>query len=120
MELHYVALAIENRRHLIELLRDVVEISSALSLFLGDDRIATAVPAERLAEWDVKVEREIARLPVICDQFFGKLRPGDLLGEFRSGWIGSITWPGNIIFSDEIEINVKLVHISDVKYRLSR
>ena len=103
--------------HQVHFLLKILQIGCALALLRRDYGRATAIPAERLAEWDVKVEREIARLPVICDQFFSELRPGDLVGEFRSGWIGSITWPGDIIFSDEIEINVKLVHINGVKYR---
>src|SRR4051812_17409407 len=91
MELHDVALAIQDRAHLIELLRDIVQVNAALALVLRNDRIATAVPAERLAERNVKVEREIARFCVIRDEFFGELRPGDLVRELRRGWVGGIT-----------------------------
>ena len=47
---------------------------------------------------------------LFADQFFRELRPGDLVGELGRRWIRCITRPGDIIFTDEVEITVELAH----------
>src|SRR5262245_41310144 len=101
MKLHDFPVRIQNSRHLIQLLRDVIEINAALPLVLCDDGVTAAIPAERLAERHMKVEREIARLFIIRDQFLGQLRPGDLVRKLRGRRVRGVARSGDVVFPDE-------------------
>src|SRR5436190_1079384 len=83
MELHGLASRIEQRAHLRDFLLEVIEIGFALRMIERDDGGAAAEPAERFAERDVEVDRQIAVGLVVLEgdgvrQEFSLLRDGEL------------------------------------------
>ena len=80
-------------------------------MICGDDRGATAEPAERFAERDVKINRKIAWRLIVGFNLFGKLLPRHITGELGRRRIAGVTRPGHVIFFYQIEIYVQRLHL---------
>ena len=90
MELDGLALRIQPGRHFCHFAAQGLDVGHALVVVEGDDGRAAAEPAERFAERDVKIEREVARRAVVLLDLRGKLFPRDGVGEFRRGRIADV------------------------------
>src|SRR5436190_20042625 len=77
-----------------------------------DHRRAAAVPTERFAEWNMEIQREIAVGLVIFENFVGQLGPPELIAEPRRRWIRSVTRARDVVFADQIHIDVQGFHSS--------
>src|SRR5262249_43368838 len=100
MNLDDLAPGIQMLGHEIDLLFQQAEIGGALSLLRGDDGGAAAVPAERLAKGDVKVEREIVIvIGIVPRQMLDQRIYSESIGsESRGRRIGSVTRTRLVVF----------------------
>jgi hypothetical protein len=106
VQLDELASWIDHGSQLPQLLLQVAEIIGALLLLRRDDRRAAAVPAEAVAERNMKVEREVTLRLVVRENLVHERRPLDLVGELRRGRIGRVARPGHVVFPDEVEVKI--------------
>ena len=110
VQLHNFPFRIQHSAHLSQLLAEISQIRPALLLLLGDDRRAAAIPAEALAERDVKVEGHISFRAVVREDFIDQSAPRGFLGESCGRRIRCVARAGNVVFTDEIEVERRGFH----------
>src|SRR5437879_11445878 len=97
MKLVQFSAGIEQLALLCHLLFQIIDISPALTVAVGDDGGAAAKPAEGLAKRDMKIEGKIALAAIVLQDALRQVRPGQRLGEFSSGRIRGIARAGDIV-----------------------
>ena len=111
MELNGLAVFVQTRRELGNFAAKVINVVFALVVIRGDDRGAAAEPAERFAERDVKVNREVARRLIVALDFFRELFLRHGVGELGCRRIAGVTRPSHVVFLHQIEIYVQSFHV---------
>ncbi|MEJ0090161.1 MAG: hypothetical protein WDM80_10500 [Limisphaerales bacterium] len=104
MKLDGFAIFVQSRRELGNLAAKIGNVIIAFIVVGGDDRGAAAEPAERLAEWNVKINRKIARTEIIIFDLLRKLLPCHSFAELGRRRIAGVTRPGHVIFFYQIQI----------------
>ena len=98
VELHGFAALVQVRRHLGDFAAEVIDVVPALVVIERDDGGAAAEPAERFAERDVEIDREVARRAVVRLDLRRELLPRHGVGELGRGRIAGVTRPGHVVF----------------------
>src|SRR5437870_4952132 len=112
MKLHYFPPRIEQRGHLLHFFLEIIDIRLALAVVEGNDCGAATKPAERLAERDMKIEREVAFAAIVLEDSLGEVRPCQGIGKLRGRGIRRVAWPGDVIFLDQIKIDFEHAHLA--------
>src|SRR5664279_1493182 len=112
MELNRLALLVQARRELRDFTAEIINVVLALVVIERDDGGTAAKPAERFAERDVKINREVARRAVVVLDLGGKLIPRHGIGELGGGRIAGVARPGHVVFLHQIQIYFERAHAS--------
>ena len=110
MKLGNPALGIEFADEQRDFLFEIINVFAADFLVGSDDGCAAAIPAKRLAKRQVKIEREVAFTCGVLANLRAKQIEIDIFSELRGGRIRGVTRAGNIVFANEIEIDVECAH----------
>ena len=110
MELDGLAPGIQQRSHPGDLTLQIIDVVPTLVMVQGDDRGATAKPAERFAKGNVKVNRQVAGAAVIGLQLAGELVPAQRVAELGGRRIAGVTRPGHVVLLHQIQINFERAH----------
>src|SRR5260221_7742797 len=111
VELNGLAILVQTWRKPGDFAAQIVNVILALVVIGGDDGGATTEPAERFAERDVEINREVARRAVVVLNLCRKLFPRHGVREFGRGRIAGVARPGHVVFFHQIQIYVQRLHL---------
>src|SRR5260221_11479108 len=112
MKLDRLSLWMEQRLHQVHLAFEIAEIIAAFFLIGGDDRRATAEPAQGLAERQMEIEGEIARREIIGADFLDESFRRNFAGEMRGRRIRGVPRTGHVVLLHQIEIYFQEAHLN--------
>ena len=122
VELTDLAFRMKQLRHQVHFLLKILQIGRALALLRRDYGRATAIPAERLAERQVEIKRDITLGFVVGANFLQHAFRRHLIAELSRRRIRRVPRAGNAVFLNETEVEVESAHylkLRTVSTRLS-